>query len=183
MGVPSPCATTEIRDISTQAISKPKKSQIRSDQFPYKEGHNTTRALIKWQHHLLSWLDTGADFVKVYSFDFSKAFNLVSCEIECNKLKLYNINPCVINWLISSLSNRKQRVIIDGVSTKFVGINRGVPPRTVLGPVLFSIMVKSDIMVLYPNKNLLLKYADDITLSVFIRPSFAELSLINVQNI
>ena len=38
-------------------------------------------------------------------------------------------------------------------STKFVGINRGVLQSTVLGSVLFSVMV-NDIMAVHPNKNL-----------------------------
>lgn len=82
-----------------------------------------------------------------------------------NKLGSYNINQYVINWIISFLSNRKQRVVVDDVSTKIVDINRGVPQVTVLGPDLFSIMV-NDIIAANPNKNLLLKYIDDITLSV-----------------
>ena len=48
----------------------------------------------------------------------------------------------------------------------------------VLGSVLFSIIV-NDIMAGYPNKNLLVKYTDDIT----IRSNFADLSLDEVQNI
>ena len=52
----------------------------------------------------------------------------------------------------------------------------------VLGPVLFSIMV-NDIMAVYPNKNLLVKYTDDITLNIPIRSNFADLSLDEVQNI
>lgn len=82
-----------------------------------------------------------------------------------NKLGSYNINQYVINWIISFLSNRKQRVVVDDVSTKIVDINRGVPQVTVLGPDLFSIMV-NDIIAANPNKNLLLKYTGDITLSV-----------------
>ena len=122
-------------------------------------------ALIKCQHHWLGWLDTEADLAKVYSFDFSKAFDSVSHEIVHNKLGSYNINQYVINWIISFLSNRKQRVVVDDVSTKFVDVNRGVPQVTVLGPDLFSFVV-NDIIAANPNKNLLLKYTGDITLSV-----------------
>lgn len=56
----------------------------------------------------------------------------------CDKLKSYNLNPYIINWIISFLCDREQRVVIDRVTTKFVDINRGVPQ--VLGPVLFSVI-------------------------------------------
>ena len=49
------------------------------------------------------------------------------------------------------------------------------------GPVLFSIMV-NDIMAVYPNKNLLVKYTVNITLTDSpIRSNFADLSLQNIQ--
>ena len=41
-----------------------------------------------------------ADFVRIFSFDFSKAFDFVSHNILCSKLKQGNINPYIINWLI-----------------------------------------------------------------------------------
>ena len=50
---------------------------------------------------------------------------------------------------------------MDGFVTEFVSINRGVPQ----GPILFSIMV-NDVRPVYPERNLLLKYADDLTLSI-----------------
>ena len=87
----------------------------------------------------------------------------------------------VINWIISFLSNRKQRAFADGVLTKLVDINRGVPKGTVFLSCLvfffFFFFSVSDFTVLHPNKNLLLKYADDTTLSVPIR------YLVEVQNI
>ena len=90
-------------------------------------------ALIKCQHTWLKWLDGAANFVRMFSFDFSKAFDSVSHNILCSKLKQVNINPYIINWLISFLDQRKQRVVVDGYRTKYVSINKGVPQGTVLG--------------------------------------------------
>ena len=64
--------------------------------------------------------------------------------------------------MINFLSNRKLRVVVDGVTTKLVEIDRDVRQRTVLDPVLFYIMV-NDINVVNPETNLLIKFADDIT--------------------
>ena len=99
------------------------------------------------------------DFVRVFSFEFSKAFDSVPHAIVCNKLMSLKMNPYVINWIVSFLSNRKQRVVVDGFVTEIVSIDRGVPQGTVLGPILFSIMV-NDKRPVYPERNLLLKYAD-----------------------
>ena len=110
------------------------------DQFAYRGDHNSM-ALIKCQHTWLKWLDGNADFVRIFSFDFSKAFDSVSHNILCSKLKQVNINPYIINWLISFLDHRKQRVVVDGYSTEYVSINRDVPQGIVLGPVLFSIFI------------------------------------------
>ena len=74
----------------------------------------------------LKWLDGNADFVRIFSFDFSKAFDSVSHNILSSKLKQVNINPYIINWLISFLDHRKKRVVVDGYSTEYVFINRGV---------------------------------------------------------
>ena len=54
--------------------------------------------------------------------------------------------------------------MVDGVVTSFLNINRGAPQGTVIGPLLFSIMV-NDIKPVNPL-TLLIKHADDITASV-----------------
>ena len=138
------------RVVVKQELSPVLKSAIGPDQFAYKEGCNTTLALLTCHHHWLKWLDRTTDFVRVFSFDFSKAFDSVPHAIVCNKLMSLNINPYVINWIVSFLSNRKQRVVVDGFVTEFASINRGVPQGTVLGPILFSIMV-NDIRPVYPE--------------------------------
>ena len=76
-----------------------------------------------------------------FSFDFRKAFDNVPHDILCLKLKRLSVNPYIVNWIINFLSKRQQRVVVDGIITNYVDINRGVPQGTVLGPILFSIMV------------------------------------------
>lgn len=42
---------------------------------------------------------------------------------------------------MSFISNRKQRVVVDNITTEFIDITRGVPQGTVLGPILFSLVI------------------------------------------
>ena len=74
------------------------------------------------------------------------------------------VNPYVINWTINFLSDRKQRVVVDGIITKYVNINRGVSQGSVLRPILFSIMINNFIPVYSHNQ--IVKFADHITLSI-----------------
>ena len=102
------------------------------------------------------------------SFDFSKAFDTVSHEILCNKLKKLPISPYIINWIINFLTNRYQRVVIDGVKTEYLPINRGVPQGTVLGAILFSIMMIYHDIRPGQASNLIVKFADDINLGIMV---------------
>ena len=86
-------------------------------------------AIIKRQHFWLEKLDGDADFVRAFSFDFSKAFDSVSHRVLYKKLVSYDINPYIKNWIMSFLCDRQQRVVVDGVVTSFLNINRGVPRR------------------------------------------------------
>ena len=65
------------------------------------------------------------------------------------------------------LTHRQPRVVVDGKSTEFISVNGGVPQGTVLGPILFFIMI--NFTAVHPGSNLLLKYADDLTLSIPVK--------------
>ena len=80
------------------------------------------------------------------------------------KLKSLEINYYITNWTISFLANRKQKVVVDGIETTYVGINRGVPQGTVLDPFFFSLMV-NEIKPIDATINLLVKFVNDITVS------------------
>ena len=91
-------------------------------------------ALVKCQHEWLRRFDSDADFIRIFSFDFSEAFDSVPHDIVCRKLRNLEINPYIHNWIVNSPMGRQQRVVVDGISTSYLSINRGIPQRTVIGP-------------------------------------------------
>ena len=49
-----------------------------------------------------------SSFVRVLSFDFSKAFDSVSHRVVTDKLKkVPDINPYIVNWVIDFLKDRQ----------------------------------------------------------------------------
>ena len=114
----------------------------------------------------MKWLDGQADSVQVFAFDFSKAFDHVNHAILFDKLIQLPINPYIYNWIRDFLTGRQHRIAICGNKTSFLPINRGVPQGTIVGPVLFSIMI-NDIRSRNNSRTLLVKYAQDITLSTY----------------
>ena len=72
--------------------------------------------------------------------------------------------------LVHGSTHHKHRVVVDDAVSAFVVINRGVPQGIVLGPTVFSLMV-NDIAAVSPMDHFLVKYADDITISVPVRQS------------
>ena len=78
------------------------------------------------------------------------------------KLKAYNFDDVAISWVKSFLSNRKQCIIHNKLTSSMQTIKPGVPQGSVLGPVLFLLFVND--LPLFVNETYLEMYADDTTL-------------------
>lgn len=76
-------------------------------------------------------------------------------------MKSLNIDKLLINWVIDFLMQRKQRVKLNSALSDWPLVNGGVPQGTILGPLLFLIMV-NDLAIYYRDR---WKYVDDTSLS------------------
>jgi retron-type reverse transcriptase len=111
-------------------------------------------------HTIYHTLEQGKE-VRIVFLDISKAFDKVWHKGLLYKLEVIGIQDPLLSWLKSYLSNRKQRVVIEGQSSKWESIKAGVPQGSVLGPLLFFIYI-NDI-----TKNLqsdCFLYADDTSI-------------------
>ena len=61
--------------------------------------------------------------------DFSKAFDCVNHEFLSSKLRQLPLKPLIVNWYLSFLEIRQQRVVYNGCEGQWREVNRGMDTR------------------------------------------------------
>ena len=79
--------------------------------------------------------------------------------ILIDKLAATNMNPNIINWAYSFLTNRKQIVTLSNKTSSKLKTSTGSPQGCVLSPILFSIY--TDELRSSSENQLVINYADD----------------------
>ena len=93
---------------------------------------STELQLINLTHTLYEALDCKQDSVVVYC-DISKAFDRVWIKGLLHKLQQYGISDNLLHWFVSYLSNRVQRVTIDGCHSSWTNLELKFPRAPFLG--------------------------------------------------
>ena len=123
-------------------------------------GDSTVNQLLSLYHELCLAVDLQKE-VRIVFLDISKAFDRVWHAGLLYKLERNGISGSLLNWIRNYLSNRQQRVVINGQSSEWGTINAGVPQGSVLGPLLFLIFINDIVDIVRSNIKL---FADDASL-------------------
>ena len=124
------------------------KGLLNNTQHGFRSGRSCLSALLNVFDNLMNMIDSSTTVDMIY-LNFSKAFDKVDHGIVLHKLRYLGITGNLGVWFYQFLSNRTQFVRLPGGISKDSPVLSGVPQGTVLGPLLFIIMI-SDI-----NKDIL----------------------------
>ena len=132
-------------------------------QWGFQSGKSTETALLATTYEWFTQLEARNDICAIF-FDLQKAFDSVPHRALMAKLHSLDLDPYILHWLCSYLTNREQKVVIEGASSGVLPVISGVSQGSVLGPLLFLVYIDDVMRVNFPTDCKLTVYADDMLL-------------------
>ena len=137
-------------------------NMLRESQHGFRSGKSCNTNLIEFLDSVTAAVDRGEP-VDVVFLDFAKAFDKVPHRRLCEKLRAHGIDGEIFNWIKNWLTDRRQRVVLNGKSSTWKEVLSGVPQGSVLGPLLFLIFI-NDLDSAATTIKWIKKFADDTKL-------------------
>ena len=98
---------------------------LTNDQHGFWSRRSCTTQLLSVIETWTDQLEKGIDIDALY-FDFSKAFDTVPHRRLLSKLESYKVLQQITDWVEAYLSNRKQRVLVNGTRSEWEAVSSGV---------------------------------------------------------
>ena len=111
-------------------------------QYGFLSDRSTTLQLLYVLEIWIQILENGRSLDAIY-FDSMKAFDTIPHKRLIGKLESYGISEDLIEWVKSFLTDRRQRVRVNGSCSDFQQVTSGIPQGSVLRPILFVIYINN----------------------------------------
>ena len=135
-------------------------SLLNDCQHGFRKDRSCVTQLIQFMEYLTKSLDS-KDTIDILYLDFKKAFDTVPHQRLFTKLKGYGITGNLLQWIISFLTKRTQRVVVNDQMSTYKSVISGVPQGSVLGPLLFILYINDIADAIHSSTKL---FADDTKL-------------------
>ena len=109
-------------------------------QHGFRKAHSCETQLLSTTQDIAADLDKRRQ-IDIIIMDFTKAFDKVPHQRLLMKLWRYGIRGNTHKWITSFLTQRKQRVVMDGEFSDWVRVESSVPQGTVTGPLFFLLFI------------------------------------------
>ena len=150
---------------------------LNPNQSGFRLSDSCVNQLIAITHDIFEAFDCNPSLeVRSVFLDISKAFDKVWHEGLLYKLKSMGISSELYNLLENYLSDRFQRVLLNGQASSWRPVLAGVPQGSILGPLLFLIYINDLPNGLKSNAKL---FADDTSLFTLVKDKTESANILN----
>ena len=150
-------------------------------QSSYRPGHSTETALLKDVDGLVLYLNKG-NISGLVLPDFYSAFDTIDHTILVHRLYTnFGFTEAVLQWFSSYLTDRTHYVSLSNHCSAFVPVHLGVLRVSVLGPMLFTMYIRSLSAIIDSHCIIHHSFADDIQ-SEMSAPMMKYLSYVSMQS-
>ena len=146
-------------------------------QSGFRKGDSCIAQLLSITHDIFKGFDANPTLnTRGVFLDISKAFDRVWHEGLIFKLKAYGVSGSLLTLLCDFLTNRAQRVLLNGQDSIWRLIEAGVPQGSILGPLLFLIFI-NDLPINFETNGKI--FADDTSLFQIVLDQIQSASKLN----